>query len=162
MRRPTEEPERSTTEEMKTEEPETTMRRPTEEPERSTTEEEVTTTEEMKTTTMVQTEMPTTAMYNLLPVEGDNNSCSANQRAFTLEDVTLEECVAATVHAEEYVDVVYISISDSACYGCMKINREKNGFMLYELVRNSRRELSELEKLRAENAALKKELARRT
>merc|ERR1719210_280515 len=139
-----------------------------EEEETTMKEEEVTTTEEAKTT-MMETARPTRptetmivttqeAMYNLVPVEGDMNSCSANQRAFTMEDVTLEECVAATIEAEEYVDVVYVSISDTTCYGCMKINRNKGGFMAYEIIRNSRRQLSELEMLRAENAALKKEL----
>merc|ERR1719510_2367095 len=147
--------------------PETTMKEETEEPETTmyhdSEEEETTTMEEVKTT-MMETEMPTEEpepMYELVPVEGDNNSCSANQRAFTMDGLTLEECAAATMNAEEYVNVPYLSISDATCYGCMKLNRAKNGFMAYELVRNARRQLSELEMLRAENAALKKELARR-
>merc|ERR1719492_148777 len=163
------EPMPETTMKEETEEPMTTMYHDSEEEETTMKEEEVTTMEEVKTTMMetdkpTETEMATTtaeALYNLVPVEGDMNSCSANQRAFTMEDVTLEECVAATIDAEEYVDVVYLSVSDTTCYGCMKINRNKGGFMAYEIIRNSRRQLSELEMLRAENAALKKKLARR-
>merc|ERR1719433_2381192 len=164
------EPMPETTMKEETEEPETTMYDDSEEEETTMKEEETTMKEEETTTmeevktTMMETQIPAEEpdpMYELVPVEGDNNSCSANQRAFTMDGLTLEECAAATMNAEEYVNVPYLSISDSTCYGCMKLNRAKNGFMAYELVRNARRQLSELEMLRAENAALKKELARR-
>merc|ERR1719325_411273 len=124
--------------------PETTM-----EEEKTTMEEEVTTTEEVKST-----DAPTEMWENLVDrVESGDNSCSGNQRTFESTG-SMGECVEQCVD-----DCVAVSYSEEVCYGCKKLNREKNGFTAYTM--RARRRLSELEMLRAENAALKKELVRR-
>merc|ERR1719499_1196231 len=139
------------------EEPETTMEeeeKTTLEEEPETTYKEETTTMEEEKTTMMETEEPTEMWRSLVDmVESGDNSCSGNQRTFESTG-SMGECVEQCTD-----DCVAVSYSEEVCYGCRKLNREKNGFTAYTM--RARRRLSELEMLRAENEALKKELARR-
>jgi len=142
------------TEEPMTEAPETSRMR--------TTVMETTTT--METTTKMPTLFPTARMTEKwetmakLMDEG-NNKCStgADARAFRLTYTSLDNCVDRC-YADERC--MYASTDEVQwCIGCIQLDRASDGWSAYEMLRG-RRQLSEVEQLRRENAALKAELAR--
>jgi len=143
------------TEEPMTEAPETTRMRTT-----------------VMETTTTTTDMPT-KMPSLFPtarmtekwetmaklMDGGNNKCStgADARAFRLTYTSLDNCVDRC-YADERC--MYASTDEVQwCIGCIQLDRATDGWNAYEMLRG-RRQLSEVEQLRRENAALKAELAR--
>merc|ERR1719494_1099886 len=118
------------------------------------------------------TEMPT-KMPSLFPtarmtekwetmaklMEGGNNKCStgADARAFRLTFTSLDNCVERCYQD----DRCSFASTDrtSWCIGCIELDRYTEGWSAYSMMRG-RRQLSEVEQLRLENAALKAELAK--
>jgi len=139
------------TEEPMTEAPETTRMR--------TTVMETTT-----TTTKMPSPYPTARMTEKWEtmaklMDGGNNKCStgADARAFRLTYTSLDNCVDRC-YADERC--MYASTDEVQwCIGCIQLDRASDGWSAYEMLRG-RRQLSEVEQLRRENAALKAELAR--
>merc|ERR1719436_1218141 len=92
-------------------------------------------------------------------LESGNNKCStgADARAFRLTYTSLDNCVDRC-YADERC--MYASTDEVQwCIGCIQLDRATDGWNAYEMLRG-RRQLSEVEQLRRENAALKAELAR--
>jgi len=97
----------------------------------------------------------------------DNNKCSTNakDRAFKLAYTNTANCLR---RCSQDAHCVYATTEKSIhCIGCKVLNQRSDGWFAYkihgkeETTQGVRRELSEIEQLRAENAALRAELARR-
>jgi len=97
----------------------------------------------------------------------DNNKCSSasTDRAFKLAFTNTVNCLR---RCNSDANCVYATTEkEYHCIGCKTLNQRSEGWYAYkihgkeETTQGARRELSELEQLRAENAALKAELARR-
>jgi len=138
------------TEEPMTEAPETTRMR--------------TTTTTTKEPTMMPTPAPSvkpTMMWETMAtmLESGNNKCStgADARAFRLTFTSLDKCVERCYQDER---CLFASTDmTSWCIGCIQLDRFTEGWSAYSMMRG-RRQLSEVEQLRLENAALKAELAK--
>jgi len=127
-----------------------------------------TTTTRMRTTTKEPTMMPTpepsmkpTMMWETMAtmLEEGNNKCStgADARAFRLTFTSLDKCVERC-YQDERCSFASTDMT-SWCIGCIQLDRYTEGWSAYEMMRG-RRQLSEVEQLRLENAALKAELAK--
>jgi len=97
----------------------------------------------------------------------ENNKCSTSRddRAFKLTFTSTVNCLN---RCKQDASCVYATTEKSLhCIGCKKLNQRSDGWYAYKIIgkeEGARRELSEIEQLRqlrAENAALKAELARR-
>jgi len=94
----------------------------------------------------------------------ENNKCSTSKddRAFKLAFTNTMNCLN---RCKQDASCVYATTEKSLhCIGCKKLNQRSDGWYAYKIIgkeEGARRELSEIEQLRAENAALKAELARR-
>jgi len=142
------------TEEPMTEAPETTRMRST-------------TTTTTTTTTMEPTKMP--SLYPTMRMtekwetmarmaEGPNKCGTASdERAFRLTFTSLDNCVDRC-YGDSRCNFASTDM-DSWCIGCIVVDKTSDGWTAYEMMRG-RRQLSEVEALRRENAALKAELAR--
>jgi hypothetical protein len=97
----------------------------------------------------------------------ENNKCSTSRddRAFKLAFTNTVNCLN---RCKQDATCVYATTEKSLhCIGCRTLNQRAVGWYAYKVIgkeeptEGARRELSEIEQLRAENAALKAELARR-
>jgi len=142
------------TEEPMTEAPETTRMRST-------------TTTTTTTTTMEPTKMP--SLYPTMRMtekwetmarmaEGPNKCGTASEeRAFRLTFTSLDNCVDRC-YGDSRCNFASTD-EENWCIGCIVLDKTSDGWTAYEMMRG-RRQLSEVEALRRENAALKAELAR--
>jgi len=145
----------------------------------------------MPTDTVTPTDRETTKMSTVAPVDSttvapteeyeafgqlwvdpvahpsENNKCStdAKDRAFKLAYTNTANCLR---RCSQDAHCVYATTEKSHhCIGCKVLNQRSDGWFAYkihgkeETTQGVRRELSEIEQLRAENAALRAELARR-
>merc|ERR1719464_1477990 len=107
----------------------------------------------------VTTVTPTEAweMYGEL-YTGDFNKCGGGaDRAFRENYRDLETCLRL---CSEDPECMYASTDEETyCVGCKILDRTGSAWTAYE-IRRDRRQLSELDLLRAENAALRAELAK--
>jgi len=124
-----------------------------------------TTTTTTKTPTRDPSSAPTPMWMTLGSlVDGPNNKCSTSRtdRTFKLTFTNLYNCLN---RCEADANCVYATTEGSQfCIGCVVLNQYSAGWSAYELLSHAdgnRRQLSELEQLRAENAALRAELASR-
>jgi len=91
-------------------------------------------------------------------VEGHNKCGTGDtQRAFRLTFTSLDNCVDRC-YGDSRCNFASTDMA-SYCIGCIVVDRTSDGWSAYEMMRG-RRQLSEVETLRRENAALKAELAR--
>merc|ERR1719189_1849247 len=106
------------------------------------------------------TARPTEAweMYGELYTDDDLNKCGGGaDRAFREPYRDLETCLRL---CHEDPECMYASTDESTyCVGCKILDRTGSAWTAYE-IRRDRRQLSELDLLRAENAALRAELAK--
>jgi len=119
------------------------------------------------TTTMEPTKMPSpyptmrmTEKWETMArmVEGHNKCGTGNtQRAFRLSFTSLDNCVDRC-YGDSRCNFASTDMA-SYCIGCIVLDRTSDGWSAYEMMRG-RRQLSEVETLRRENAALKAELAK--
>merc|ERR1712079_884508 len=116
----------------------------------------------MKESTMK--EAPTQSFYRMLTA--GNNKCGTNSkvRAFREDFSTVEACLTRC-YDDDSCTAASMNNGNTLgeteyCIGCKTLNQKVDSWTAYEMIRG-RRQLSELEQLRAENAALKAELARR-
>merc|ERR1712117_87050 len=111
------------------------------------------------------TDAPTEAFYSMV-TEG-NNKCgtSTKVRSFKVpySSVGSVEACARTCYDHATCTAITIDNGENPqhCIGCITLNQYFDDWTAYAMVGKDRRQLSELEQLRAENAALKAELARR-
>jgi len=139
---------RSTYEESTTYEPSTTRR--------STYEESTT----YKESTVQPTERWESLGTKLVDPMFNKCSTSANDRSFKLKFTDVFNCLNRC----DLDDTCLFASTDNLnwCIGCKVLNQYSDNWDAYEMINmKGRRQLSELEQLRAENAALKAELARR-
>merc|ERR1719499_1614893 len=96
------------------------------------------------------------------PTENNKCSTSRDDRAFKLAFTNTMNCLS---RCKQDATCVYATTEKSLhCIGCKTLNQRSDGWYAYKIIgkeEGGRRELSEIEQLRAENAALKAELARR-
>jgi len=116
-----------------------------------------------KTPTILPSSAPTAKWMTLgFLVDGPNNKCSTSRadRSFKLGFTNLYNCLN---RCEADASCVYATTEGSQfCIGCIVLNQYSDGWSAYQMhSHGDRRQLSELEQLRAENAALRAELARR-
>merc|ERR1719361_3241738 len=119
-----------------------------------------TTTTRMRTTTKEPTMMPTMMGETMATMlESGNNKCSTGDdaRAFRLTFTSLDKCVERC-YQDERCSFASTDMT-SWCIGCIELDRYTEGWSAYSMMRG-RRQLSEVEQLRLENAALKAELAK--
>jgi len=101
----------------------------------------------------------------LQPNEHNKCSTSRDDRSFKLAYTNLENCLKRCNSDDTCVYAT--TEKDLHCIGCKVLNQRSEGWYAYKIIGKeettdgARRELSEIEQLRAENAALKAELARR-
>merc|ERR1712141_578736 len=93
------------------------------------------------------------------PMENNKCSTNSNDRSFKLAYTNLDNCLKRCNNDDTCVYAT--TEKELHCIGCKVLNRRSDGWYAYKTMGKARRELSEIEQLRAENAALKAELARR-
>jgi hypothetical protein len=89
------------------------------------------------------------------------NKCSTNrdERSFKLAYTNTANCLS---RCKDDATCVYATTEERLhCIGCKMLTEKADEWYAYKIYGKGRRELSEIEQLRAENAALKAELARR-
>merc|ERR1719474_2520938 len=142
---------RESTYDESTYEPSTTRRESTYEPESTTYKESTTKPTERWMNIGTELEDP---MYNKC-------STSKDDRSFKLAYTNIDNCLN---RCDNDATCLFASTDkENWCIGCKVLNQYSDNWHVYEMIRmkDGRRQLSELEQLRAENAALKAELARR-
>jgi len=122
-----------------------------------------TTTSTTKTPTILPSSAPSARWMTLgKMMDGPYNKCSTSRtdRSFKLGFTNLYNCLN---RCEADASCVYATTEGSQfCIGCIVLNQYSDGWSAYQMhSHGDRRQLSELEQLRAENAALRAELARR-
>jgi len=161
-----------TSRERSTTMPETTTRAtttadPTMMPTRATTTADPTMMPTRATTTKEPTMLPTIppthkwSMYATMQVEGGMNKCNTatDQRAFRLTYTNVDNCVERCYNDASCMFAV--TDQDKWCIGCKQLTQTFDNWEAYVIKADrgeQRRHLSEVEQLRAENAALKAEL----
>jgi len=116
--------------------------------------------ETMMPTTVEPTEEWETIGYLYTDPDGYNKcSTKSSERSFKLTYTTTTNCMKRCQQDET---CVYATTEENLhCIGCKVLTQKADGWSAYKIYGKGRRELSEIEQLRAENAALKAELARR-
>lgn len=102
-------------------------------------------------------------------MEGGNNKCSTSDadRAFRLSFTSLENCLTRCSNDArcQFASTNFMSDSSTKyCIGCINLTQAADGWMAYEMLNDRRqlssvKQLSEVERLRAENQRLRAELA---
>merc|ERR1719499_2938260 len=92
-----------------------------------------------------------------------NNKCgtSPSQRSFRLTFTSLDNCIDRCHQDSSCMYASTNGNSDAAnkfCIGCKTLNSFDDTYQVFEMIRSNRRQLSEVELLRAENAALRAQL----
>merc|ERR1719499_1070365 len=142
------------TEEPMTEAPETTRMRST-----TTTTTTTTTMEPTKMPSMYPTMRMTEKWETMARMAEGANKCgtASDERAFRLTFTSLDNCVDRC-YGDSRCNFASTD-EENWCIGCIVLDKTSDGWTAYEMMRG-RRQLSEVEALRRENAALKAELAR--
>merc|ERR1719285_81408 len=88
-----------------------------------------------------------------------NNKCgtSSAQRAFKLDFTSLDNCIDRC--SQDSRCMFASTEMEDFCIGCKVLSSAEDGWFAYRMIRDDRRQLSEVVQLRAENVALKAALA---